>query len=364
VHAWRQRQMLTTVGILQWERPWATCPRCRDSFGAGDATLGVAPYQQQSAGVTALLVALGRATSFREAAALLRLTTGLVVSRECLRLTVEAVGRAVADRQDAVVAHYASGSEPTDVEPAPGVLVAETDGVMVRFLKEWHEIKVGVVGGWQVDAAGTGRLLAPSYVAAREASAACADRLGAEVARRGGLAVVGWHGQHQGVAELRTVIVLGDGAKWIWSTVASQFGTVREIVDFFHACEHLTTLSGVLYGAGSAAAQAWATEQRATLRTKGVDAVLPHLAAPPGLAAEALATLRTEQGYFRTNQARMQYHTFVEQGLPIGSGAVESSANHVIQQRLKRAGMRWSDQGGRALIALRAHQATQNSKAA
>jgi hypothetical protein len=50
--------------------------------------------------------------------------------------------------------------------------------------------------------------------------------------------------------------------------------------------------------------------------------------------------------------------------LPIGSGAVESSAKHLIQQRLKRAGMRWSDAGGRALIALRADQATQFSKAA
>jgi len=240
---------------------------------------------------------------------------------------------------------------------------------MLRYQDGWHEVKLGVVGGWVAvpdppPDAPAGHLTRPSYVAAREESAAFAPRFGAEVARRGGLAVVGWHGAHQGVAELRRVVVLGDGAQWIWVTVADQFGTVTEIVDYYHACEHLSTVAGLLHGVGSAAATAWAAARRAELLTQGGDAILPQLGAPAELSDEARARLRTEQGYFRSNQARMQSPSFRAQGLPIGSGAVESSAKHLIQQRLKRAGMRWGDVGGRALIALRADQATQFGAAA
>src|SRR5205823_1423204 len=163
-----------------------------------------------------------------------------------------------------------------------------------------------------------------------------------------------------------------DGARWIWVTVAAQFGTVTESVDYYHACEHLSTVAALLYGRDSAAATAWAAARRDELLTQGVDMILSQLAASVALGAttaaalsdEVQTTLRTEQAYFRSNQARMQYPAFRAQGLPIGSGAVESSAKHLIQQRLKRASMRWSDRGGRALIALRARAATEIGVAA
>jgi hypothetical protein len=64
-------------------------------------------------------------------------------------------------------------------------------------------------------------------------------------------------------------------------------------------------------------------------------------------------TLETERGYFRTNAVRTRYATYRDQGLPVGSGAVESAAKHLVQQRMKRAGMRWSDVGARAILHLR-----------
>src|SRR5258708_4921676 len=73
---WRSRQVLTPCGPLRWARPWATCTACGHRFGAGDARLGLAPYQQQRAGVQALVTALGSATTLREATRLLARTTG------------------------------------------------------------------------------------------------------------------------------------------------------------------------------------------------------------------------------------------------------------------------------------------------
>ena len=72
--------------------------------------------------------------------------------------------------------------------------------------------------------------------------------------------------------------------------------------------------------------------------------------APP---ADALKVLQRERGYFTTNAARMDYPAFRQQGLPVASGAVEGGAKHLVQQRLKRAGMRWSELGARAILHLR-----------
>ena len=80
----------------------------------------------------------------------------------------------------------------------------------------------------------------------------------------------------------------------------------------------------------------------------------PFAAASAPGGTPAADALRRERAYFRTNAARMAYPTFRARGLPIGSGAVESAARHVIQQRMKLPGVRWGDAGGRAIATLRA----------
>ncbi len=70
-----------------------------------------------------------------------------------------------------------------------------------------------------------------------------------------------------------------------------------------------------------------------------------------------------ERGYFRTNAARMAYPTFVAEGLPIGSGAVESAAKHLVQRRMKRPGARWSPAGAQAILTLSAHLASRPTRA-
>src|SRR5438045_8927185 len=104
-------------------------------------------------------------------------------------------------------------------DPAPGNLVVGTDGVMVRYRDRhleaalvdghWREVKLDLVGGWP-----QGHLERPSYVAAREAAPAFARRLGAEAARRDALDAVRWHPRDGTPADLRAVVILGDGAKW------------------------------------------------------------------------------------------------------------------------------------------------------
>jgi len=153
---------------------------------------------------------------------------------------------------------------------------------------------------------------------------------------------------------LRPVQLVADGAPWIWNLAADHFGTRTEVVDFYHAAAHLWEVAHAVYDGDTPEAARWAHTRRHELFKHGVVPVRAALARARAPTAAAGETLRRERGYFATNAARMDYPTIRKQGLPIGSGAVASSAKHVIQQRMKRAGPRWSDAGGRAMLALRA----------
>jgi hypothetical protein len=263
------------------------------------------------------------------------------------------------------------------VEAAPELLVAEIDGVQVRFEDGWHEAK-GEIAGCQVgngppDTDPTARpalLVAPSYVASRAPVGQFGPLLLAEAARRGALTVVDWTQPVDtdprlrlvGPAEahLRPVVVLGDGAHWIWDLAAEQFGAEQrtEIVDYWHATEHVWTVGRALLGEDPTRWGDWAEAWCIDLLERGPEPWLAALrSAEPPDCTEA-EVLRVEVGYFTANAARMAYPIFHARGLPIGSGAVESAAKHVVQVRMKRSGMRWSDAGGEALLALCAYRAS------
>jgi hypothetical protein len=356
VDGWRSRHVRTVCGVVTLRRPWYACRPCGHGFSPVDATLALPARARLSATLRAWVVRLGATTTFRDAAALLTDLTGLTVAPDTIRVQSEQCGAALVAADERAIAQVLATQESADtVDPAPGALLVEADGVMVRYLDGWHEVKVGLVGG-VVD----GALQAPSYVAAREDADRFGPRLLTEAARRGALAVIGWAGPlgGQNLAVLRPVHVVGDGAPWIWNLAADHFGDRTEVVDFYHASQHLWEMAGTLYGADTLARDAWAHARLHELYKHGSAPVCMALAgarAPTGAAQELL---RRERGYFTTNAARMDYPAIRKQGLPIGSGAVESAAKHVIQQRMKRAGQRWSTPGGGAMVALRARMAS------
>ena len=351
VESWRPRTVQTVCGTSTWTRPWYHCRPCGQGFSPSDTRLALPARSRLSPALRRWVVRLGGTTSFQEAAELLQELTSLAVSAETIRQHTEAVGSALevaAVAEAAQVQRTQEAAAPLD--PAPGQLVTETDGVMLRYTDGWHEVKVGLVAGLV-----HGELCAPSYVAARASPEGFGPRLLAEAARRGALEEVGWEGPvtRRGLAILPAVVVIGDGAHWIWELAAEQFGTRTEIVDFYHATEHLWTVAHALYPADEAAASHWARACRRQLRRQGAAPVQAALRRARAPTAEARKVLGRERGYFRTNAARMAYPTFAARGLPLGSGAIESSAKHVVQQRMKRAGARWSEPGAQAVLHVR-----------
>lgn len=363
---WRRRTVETQLGGLTFTRTRYRCGVCQQRWSGADRTLGLRPRQRTSAGLARWEAEVAARTTFREAAMLLDKLAGVQVGSETLRTHAELLGTEREGQQRRAMAQVEATQEPPSElphTPAPGMLVVEADGVMVRYHDRgpdgspWHEVKLGIVGGW-TGARPDAHLEAPSYVAAREKAAPFARRLGTEAGRRGALDSVGWRGHaadgggHEAI--LRPVVVLGDGAKWIWDEVAATFGGERtEIVDWWHSAEHLWDLSKALHGEDTPEATAWAEHAKHLLWRHGPVPLLALLRETPASTEEVLKVLQRERGYFTANALRMQYPLFRRQGLPVGSGAVEGGAKHLVQQRMKRAGMRWSELGARAILHLR-----------
>jgi hypothetical protein len=347
----RGRQIVTQCGVITVARPWYHCRGCRQGWSVVETVLGIPSRAQTSTGVREWGLELAASLPYREAAKRLDTLTGIALGPETLRRLAIEVGTTIADAEAQAAAQVARTQEPAEpVDRAPGLLVVETDGTMIRYLDGWHEVKVGLVAGWE-----DGRLQRPSYVAAREPAETFGPHLLAEAARRGGLEIARWAGgvTGRGLAILREAVILGDGAAWIWKLADDHWTDRIDVVDFFHAREHLTAAAQAAFG-DTPDARTWTARQRHALLTAGPDPVLAALATLTAQTPAARDTLRRERGYFRQHAERMAYHTFRLDGLPIGSGAIESAATHVVQLRLKRPGMRWSVDGARAVLALRA----------
>ena len=358
----RARQVLTICGPVRLVRPYYYCRPCRRGWAPTDRRLGLARRATLSPGAVRWAAQVGAATTFRAAAALLADIGGLALGVETVRTHVEQVGTAVVAARQQTAAFVETEREPPGpVTAAPGVLVVQADGAQLRYLDDWHEVKLGLVAG--CDPGDPHTLREPTYLAARAPAATFGALLIAEAAQRGALDVIGW--EHApgddpawptvpALAVLREVVVLGDGAPWIWSLAAEHFGRRTEILDWYHATEHLWTLARALHGDGTPAARAWVDQAMTVLWDGGsrpLRALLAETIAPTPDAAEVL---RLQRGYFTTNAGRTDYPTYRARGLPIGSGAVESAAKQLVQARMKRAGMRWSLDGAQAVLALTA----------
>jgi hypothetical protein len=162
--------------------------------------------------------------------------------------------------------------------------------------------------------------------------------------------------ERRGSRRAAQIIIIGDGALWVWGLAAEHFPGATQIVDLYHAREHLTDLSKIVYGLGSRQAKQWSAARLAQLDKGDVAAVLTNMRRLRPGGEIAKEELRRTINYFQTNIERMRYAEFRRQGLFVGSGVIEAGCKTIVGQRLKRSGMRWSLRGANAIIALRCVQ--------
>ena len=209
----------------------------------------------------------------------------------------------------------------------------------------WRDVKLGAVSsiGWE-EKRQEAFCTASSYVSGIEHADMFFQRLTVEMQRRS--------------ADLKRqrVVFLADGANWIWDRFAeiapcdSTF-----ILDFFHACQHVSDVCKQLYG--ELTPEYWKHFKRwkTTLFEGRVETFLQELHLIRDVAAYRAHRdfLQGQINYFTENKDRMKYDTYRALRLPIGSGTIESACKNVIGGRMKQGGMTWSELGAQGMLQIR-----------
>lgn len=201
---------------------------------------------------------------------------------------------------------------------------------------EWHEQKVGVF--YRQDKNADGVLLEKLNLGWQGDSVELGERLHWEACRRG-------------LGQAGHLLALADGAPWIWRLIEQRWNQAHQLLDFYHASQHLHTLAEALHPADEAARQHWVDQQCHDLRhgkQKKLLRRISHLAEGSAPAAEII---QREKNYFQSHSQRLNYQALSRKGWPIGSGSVESACAQR-QRRFKRPGQFWTATGLRNLNAL------------
>ena len=148
-------------------------------------------------------------------------------------------------------------------------------------------------------------------------------------------------GIRRGADHVRQLTILGDGAAWIWGIATAKFPEATQIVDLFHAREHLHDLARRLEFMLLDRKDEWLAARLEDLDYGYIDGIAAATRQYP-LAGVKKDEIDTALGYFENNAPRMRYHWFRQCGLFVGSGVVEASCKTVIGQRLKQSGMHWT----------------------
>jgi hypothetical protein len=156
-----------------------------------------------------------------------------------------------------------------------------------------------------------------------------------------------------GVRQEDKIVVIGDGAEWIDQTVEMIFYGARRIMDFYHLAQRIWAVGGARFGTSSQRVNQWAREKLSLMKAGEVERVIRALVQLKIEGAEAEAIRAEAVGYIKNNREGMAYDEYKRENLPIGSGAIEGSCKHLVTARCKQAGMRWSEAGVDAILALR-----------
>lgn len=360
----RTKTVRTLLGSIEVARGYYHCGVCKHGFAPLDTRLGVAGTSL-SPGLARACALAGAEMPYGKSREFIGCVTGLdLASTSTLARTTRAQGVRARDLIAAEHAATPPAAVPAAGTDGPDLCYIVMDGTGAPMLPSecvgrpgkdpgkhpdgragTREVKIGCfftqtgrdpLTGDPVQDPGSA-----TYISTFEPAATFGAHAKAEYRRRG-------------FDQIRQPIVLGDGAKWIWGIAAEHFPHATQIVDYFHAREHLADLIKILTPVltdPGVFEQALVDHLDLGATTAIADAV--EALDLPRKAPDLVKPAATEVGYFTGNHHRMQYADFHANGYYIGSGPVEAACNTIVKQRAKRAGMHWTIRGLDPVLALR-----------
>jgi hypothetical protein len=352
----RSKPVLTAVGKVQVSRPYYLCTHCHRGQFPADVELDI-EHTEFSPGVRRMQAVVGQDAPFDHGREQMQLLAGLEVTSKSVERTAEAIGADLVQREQEENQKALQLELPVIVGQPIRILYVQMDGTGVPVVKKetvgrkgktdgqpahTREAKLGCVftqTTWDKKGFALRDPDSTTYTGAIETAEEFGKRIYREGLRRG------WN-------RAKKKVVIGDGAEWIWTLVAEHFPDAMQIVDLYHARQHLWEVARKLYPNDEVKQKAWMKVHQKRLLDKGkikklVDA-LRSIDNP-----EVAEKIRTEANYFEKNAKRMNYPKFRRQHLFVGSGVIEAGCKAVIGARLKQSGMFWTVRGANAILALR-----------
>lgn len=365
----RARTVKSSFGEVRFTRSYGCCTSCQEHFAPADHALGLherapaSPRVQELCALTVLRAPAGQSEDdFRR-------LTGLKVGASTLHGEARRQGERalkLRDTEEQLTQNLKGLAElaaKAPTLPKHTTLVIEIDAwnlrerdhwgktqALLRAGEEtgrWHWVYTGTV--FRLDQRGTTESGRPiiadrGYVATRRGIDSFQRQLHAEALQRGLLTA-------------ETVLILADGAIWIWNLAADRFKDAKQRVDLYHVQEHLWNLAAELHGKGTPEAHAWVRPYLQWLE-KRKDGALDVIHSLETLhknidefSKKQRKAIAGEVEYFKEHKNRMDYKTGKALGQPVGSGAIESTCSQY-QRRFKLTGQFWTLAGDEAFLAL------------
>ncbi|MCL5885247.1 MAG: ISKra4 family transposase [Deltaproteobacteria bacterium] len=353
----RSKMLHTILGSVPYSRSMFGCPVCKATRYPGDEELDVVGTGR-SPGLRRMMARAGSKSTFKEGRDDLKVYAGLEVSAKDVERVAEGIGLDMEDFSSRERAGFLLQGESAGSKKTIPVMYVAYDGTGVPMTKaelsgrkgkqpdgsaKTREAKLGCVftqtgkdeNGFPVRDPGS-----TTFVGAIEPAEAFGLRIYAEALRRG-------------LAEAQRVVVLGDGAEWVRNIAQTHFPGATQILDLYHAREHVANLCKILFGTAGKKTTQYRIRWWTDLDHGRVEKIVGQAREKPPNDPDSAAKAAAEIGYLGKNTERMRYAQFRAQGLFVGSGVVEAGCRTVIGTRLKQSGMEWSVRGANAIIALR-----------
>lgn len=354
----REKGIISLLGDGVISRMYYECvnPDCKGHRFPKDELLDIADTSF-SPGVRRLMAKSGSTDAFVKGSLDIKEYSGIEVGTKDVERISESIGKDIERWQKDERAKILTKDIPIRSEKNMPVMYIECDGTGVPAIPaeldgrkgkqedgsaKTRESKVGCVFT-QTAVDEKGRPIrdnnSTTYIGVIETAGKFGDRLEAEAIRRGL-----WNAE--------TVVILGDGAAWIRNIVGQHFCGAIQIVDFYHAKEHLHKLLQLLFGTQEKFKEQepiwirWFEDGNIEEIVKTARQLCPD-------PKQTCKEIEKEIGYFEENVDRMRYADYKKKGLFVGSGVIEAGCKTVVGKRLKQSGMRWSVRGADAIIALR-----------
>jgi hypothetical protein len=346
-------RILSMFGYIPVTRDELFCRRCHKGRGVTDKMLEIYGEHRITKGMTEIITYIGQIMSFERASEHIKKLLKIEISGTQIQIISEGIGEQVFEEdKNAAKKAYEKPEEAAPQElpmyRREGRLYIFTDGLQVNTRVEdkdgstWREMKLGLIfcdKDTIKRADGSGIITKKEYISYFGNVNEFKKFLFAAACRAG-------------YGKIKEVVLIGDGAAWIWNMTEELFPDAVKILDYYHLSENVNDYAKFIYPQDEVTRKIWAK--------KVLDAVMEGKVEEAMKIVEEKNVDKTPKGivnlytYMANNRDRINYKEFKDKGYYIGSGAIEGANKTVIQHRMNQAGMRWGISGGQYIAALRA----------